>query len=846
MLALIGLPGLAVAQQSGQVQVPLPGQPQRPQPQQPAAVAAPSPAGQALRASQPGQQRFNTTVTDIVISAPLRDGELFLGDVDMLVSTEDVISIDRQRTLALLARVIEPAALNQFADQVADKAFLSAGDLAALKIGLQFNRQTLEISLNIPAELRATRTLRLSELDRENLGEAQAPAFVSGYLNARGAMDYVQRGAVRGEEGRQEVTVALDSAMRVGAVVLEAEGGYFEGARHQWTRQGTRFVYDNRRTLTRWTLGDIVPVARGFQGSFDIAGLGVFRTFQELDPQRNVRPRGRETFTITRPSTVEAFVNGRSVRRLRLEPGTYNASDFPFARGGNDVALVIEDNAGGRESLRFNLFFDRNQLAAGLTEFAFAGGIAAPFDGDGPNYDSDTSYVTGFWRRGFTDSFSAGLNAQASSSDSVVGVEALLGTPIGVLGFDAAVSSLDRYGDGYALNLGFERSFQTDASQRSQTFNASIEARSADFGVVGAAAAPSNPFKYQAAINYGVSFGQFSFASFGANYAKARKFANDVASYRVSLGRRLAFETALVVDLGYEDRTDTDEEVTFRIGITRRFGERASVRADYDSRAERLRLGGQSFGGQGVGAWNINADADFGDAFQAVNATANYTANRADLGLSHRMVMDDFGGKVTDERTSLRAASAVGFAGGAIAIGRPIFDSFAIVRTSGAVRGQQIIVEPNERGGSNARSGALGPALAPDLGSYFRRSLNFDVPNAPPGVDLGAGSATLAPAYRSGSLVEVGSDASVTVIGRLLDAADEPVSLLTIRATSLSEPDRPMVTLFTNREGQFGGSGLAPGRWRLQAPGDPPINYVIEIPKDAVGILRAGDLRPEK
>src|SRR3546814_5477077 len=93
----------------------------------------------------------------------------------------------------------------------------------------------------------------------------------------------------------------------------------------------------------------------------DLAGLGLTRSYALLDPQRSVTPRGGRTFSLDRDATVEAIVNGRMVRTMRLQPGTYNVSDFPFAQGGNDVELVITDDTGRRDVISFTMFIERSE-----------------------------------------------------------------------------------------------------------------------------------------------------------------------------------------------------------------------------------------------------------------------------------------------------------------------------------------------------------------------------------------------------------------------------------------------------------------------------------------------------
>jgi outer membrane usher protein len=65
----------------------------------------------------------------------------------------------------------------------------------------------------------------------------------------------------------------------------------------------------------------------------------------------------------------------------------------------------------------------------------------------------------------------------------------------------------------------------------------------------------------------------------------------------------------------------------------------------------------------------------------------------------------------------------------------------------------------------------------------------------------------------------VGSEFNVTIIGTLLDERGEPVRLLSGVARRVGDEKSPAVPIFTNRSGRLGASGLAPGRWEINAGG---------------------------
>src|SRR3546814_19833100 len=106
----------------------------------------------------------------------------------------------------------------------------------------------------------------------------------------------------------------------------------------------------------------------------DLAGLGLTRSYALLDPQRSVKPRGGRTFSLDRDATVEAIVNGRMVRTMRPQHGTYNVSDFPFAQGGHDVELVITDDTGWRDVISFTMLIDRPTPSPGVPAYSMTAG----------------------------------------------------------------------------------------------------------------------------------------------------------------------------------------------------------------------------------------------------------------------------------------------------------------------------------------------------------------------------------------------------------------------------------------------------------------------------------------
>ena len=773
----------------------------------------------------------------IRLTVPAKDGANYLGDISAVVTNGNALSLPVDRTLQLLSQVLAPNVLDSLRSSFQSMDMIRPEDFEPAGIGVRFNEQTLEVIFEIPVDLRASRSLSVSPLDRARIGDVLAPSKTSAYVNLRGAFDLVEDGF---DEGFENPTLLIDGAARFGAVVAESDAIWNPGSRgRDFQRLGSRLVYDDLGNLVRFAAGDLEPAGRGFQSVPDISGISAYRSYSVLNPQQIIRPRGDRSFRLERAATVEVLVNGQQVRRLQLAPGNYNLRDFPFAQGANDIRLNILDDAGRTEVVRFNLFLDQTQLGAGLSEFGVYAGVHAPLADFGPDYSDDLVF-SGYYRRGISDFVTLGVNAQADEFVQMAGVEAVFATALGTFGIQAAASEADIVGSGYALQATFQRQIQR-GNGMSDTLNLFAERRSADFAPVSFFLS-ENPFEYEIGGGYSRAFSSTFQAGVDARYAKGRGLRDDVANFRLTAGWRIDSRFTLNVEGRYTDDSFGDEVSAF-LSLTMRLGRYSSARGEFDTRDNRVRASYQTLRGSGVGSYNFTADVESSDFGSGISFNGNYFANRAELGISHFGTFDNTFGRSVSQRTNFRAGTSIAIADGAVAVGRPIYDSFAIVKPHESLRDANVVIEPT-RFGYVAQTGDQGTATMPSLSSYSERTVTVDIENATPGVDIGKGTYRLFPAYRSGYTLEVGSGYNVTALGTMRDVDGEVVALVSGTATELGKPDGEPVTVFTNRQGRFGATGLAPGRWRIEMLDDNRSVYILDIPEGTEGVLRVGEISP--
>lgn len=780
--------------------------------------------------------RINPTKRTLRFVVPLNDGETYLGDVDLAVTPDDTLSVATPRLLQLLEPVLKADGFARLRTMVGSDSSVSAAQLATQAIGIDYDSQKLSLAIRIPVAAR--RTASVSLRNRSDMGSTTlAPARLSGYVNLRSAIDVIERGEERGIVAPVSL---VDGAVRAFGVVAESEGYVsFRREDPRFRRTGSRLVYDDLAHTLRWGLGDVRPFARNFQSSPSVAGLSVARFYNILDPQREVRSSGAQSFSLFGTSTVETVVNGRVVERKLLQPGTYNLQDFPLAEGGNDVRLNIQDETGKRRTIEFSLYSNQALLEPGATELAGFSGVYASATRTGIAY-SKTWTGQGFVRRGFSQQFTAGVNFQADRRAKQAGTELLFGTGFGLVGTDLSVSRRTSGRDGFAGAVRFEKIVQNGSSGRSQTLRGLVEYRSAGFAVPGALV-PVERLNLRASGGYAVTFGRDLFAALDGQYARDRIERRSNYSIRASGGLRLTERIALVGEAEVRKGRDT-RGLLFRVGIRQRFGERASAQLDVDSHGT-ARASVQDGGGRGVGAWSGSVDVTRDRSATALNAAATLATNRADFGFEQAVAYDSANHRFGQIRSSFRAATSIAFADGSFAVGRPVQDAFLIAAPHRSLHGRSVRIDPQDKS-EEAHSDRFGAGLDGSLSAYSKRTIVYTVPDAPPGYDLGQGNVELRPPYRGGYRLEVGSDYHLLVLGRLLDREGEPVSLLAGKAIDLKALKRPAVTLFTSRGGKFGVQGLRPGKWRIEMPTEPPTNYEIEVKDDPSGTVRLGDVRP--
>ncbi|WP_019507249.1 fimbria/pilus outer membrane usher protein [Pleurocapsa sp. PCC 7319] len=708
------------------------------------------------------------------------------------------------------------------------------------QIGIEakFDQRKLELQIQIPPEKLQTSVIALSgERLPPEAEKALLPSDFSGWVNFRVIEDIYWSGNSSSSLGLQPIQIDFDSAMNYRGWVLENN---FALTGSNWERYYTSLVKDNPQTSLRYVLGDFYLTTRGWQQGGELAGIAVAKNFS-LQPYRNNIPIGKYEFLLKNQSQVDVIVNGILTRQLNLPAGRHDLRDFNLSTGINDIQLIIDDDLGNTETIEFLVPFDFATLAPGVNEFAYSFGFPVDQINGGRSYELDNPTLAVFHRSGITNNFTFGGYGQADLSNQLLGIEGIWATSIGNWQFDTAVSHATDLGIDYAVKLDyFYRSAnQQDTSERE--LDLSLEYRGKNFIAPGEGDL-SDRAGYDISANYRQKLLADLDVNLGFNYRLNTEESN---AGNISLGLSKPLNNSMRGSLALQKKLiGDDEQDDFGVRLNLSWSpplSSHSITSSTDTITDTNQIfwsSRSSYLSNGITTTAALFNSPTGKTF---NGSLEYGHYLGKVELSQDLGLNDDDSTI-ENSSRLQLETALVFADGHFGITRPVRDSFALVVPHPNLKGQRIELNPF-LGGFEGRVTSFSGGVVPNLQSYRVSDVWVEALDLPLGYDLGAPNYAILPTYKSGTLIKIGTDATVFIRGSLVDAKGEPVSLKVIEITSLDDPDWQPVTLFTNRVGKFAAEGFKPGRYQGSLLGKEKNSLEFTIPEEQTGLSDLGVLR---
>ena len=803
---------------------------------------------------------LNPTGRVLELSSPVEDGANVVGSVLVRIDTDDTVSVALDALLALFEQSWSETLLDRLRDRAVDERVTLAA-LEELLERAEFDSTRLTLVLQAPASARRRQVIGFGVTrGAEEAMRFDRPAPVSAFLNLRAAasLGRVEPGDGADATSDESVAIGLDGLARLGGPVLAydfASRDDDEGNVDGLARRSTQLLVDLPAHESRLSIGDLSSSRRTFQASVDLLGVGIGRDFA-LSPGRNIRPRGARSFELDRPASVSVIANGKVLRTLELREGVYDLEDLPLVGGSNLFELLIEDETGEVERIVFSALYDAALLDVGEFDYSLLAGVAAETGEGSIDYRSEQPVASGFVLAGVLPWLSAGANAQFEDGAGQLGVELLSATPIGPVALDLSVSHGAERGTAYAVGAGY-RGQAVNGRGGQRTFGVSLEYAQASFDEIDgvpneSAGVPDEGIddllgdRYDLFAGYAEQLSGLVYGSLSASYSLAADSDDTSSLLGAGLQGRIpvAGQPSWSLQTQYERDPEGRDEFSVSFGVSLLLDARNAVSASYSGRGESLSMNYRRRVNTGrVSGYAASVTLE-GDAETDADASAElaYVGNRFIAGIEQNVRSEDIESGARTLDTTLRYESAIAFAGKRFAFGRPIGDSFAIVSGHPSLAGRTLRLDPDDDGDS-ARSSALGAALLPSAGRYRARLLPYSVDDLPLGYDLGDGLFRLNAPLGAGYALTIGSAASVTVIGNLVDAeSGEPLALAVGNAVPSDDPAAEPIVFFTNRGGKFALAGVTPGRYRLQLDTAPPREVELDVEESGESFVRIGKL----
>lgn len=597
-------------------------------------------------------------------------------------------------------------------------------------LSYEFDRKKFTVSLTVdPARLPA----QIIESGHRQ-GAAQQSIF-AGFLN------YGIQSSFNDTTGFLGATINNELGISKGDNLFLTDGFLTESSTEtRYTRLMSRFIHNDRGSLTKTTLGDVAAFGGPLSSSSILGGLQLAKSY-DIDPYLNTHPT---TFNYSGLAQlggeVDVSVNGQIVKTAKIAPGQYTLTDIQGFSGQNNFDVVVKDPFGNTQSTAAASFYATDALLkAGFSDYSYSLGLLRPRFGQDDSYGRPTFL---YWhKKGITDRLTLGIQGEARPG--LVNQGASITQQLGRFGiFSATVAgSLTESRPGAAGLLGY--------SYTSGSFNALLSGQTAtaDYHVAaGLQDAQRTRNSASTSIGYGNTWlGSLSGQVTAGQMFDGSRFVRESASYSRPLSR-FSTLTAMVSNNRQSGQNNLSAflTLTFYPDGGHIYTTGAQIQGDetrITAEASKSLPAGEGYGYDLKTAYSPRSGTT--EIRPTVNLNArNFTAQVNTESTSSKGTWSNSG--------SVNLAGGLIFTPGTVAATRPVTSSFAVVEIGAPLAG--VKVYNNNLPISTTDSS--GKAIIPSgLIAYNDNKISLGGADIPVDYQIKRKSATVNPAARSGNRV---------------------------------------------------------------------------------------------
>ncbi|WP_332826901.1 fimbria/pilus outer membrane usher protein [Ramlibacter sp.] len=612
------------------------------------------------------------------------------------------------------------------------ETWYSARRLGATSV--RFEEQDLRLVIDFRADVLAGTQVDLSN--------RAAPVPLSDPVNSL-VLSY-RLGVEKPAQGRTVVAADTDLNVRVAGILLRQEMRLDSSPdRKRVTRGATQAIWDDRKNARRYIAGDVVSHAGPYGSTITGAGAMVAKVY-DLAPDLVRQPTANIHASTTLPADVEVQVDGTTIYRGRVAPGPITLDNLLLSGGTRTVRVVVTDSAGRQQIIEQPFLFADTVLAKGFHEYNYFAGKRSDISETNTFVYRESAWQ-GYHRYGLSDDLTVSAGGEGNADFHNVGAGITLRSDrAGLLAVDL-MRHTDRAAGTSANGWSARYTYQSPLG--------SLVLGRRQFGdrFHSFATALDNPFpRRETRIGFATSWWRLNFSADWVRSVKAAETQdNRFARLSTNLSRKVslfaeyqttrvngkdgsAFNVYLRADLENDHWVSTTAQS--QSGIH-----------DYEVQAGKQLPAGEGFGYR-VGTTVSSADG--GSSQRSSFLAADLNLRPASASLYAQTTPGGQGGTYVLGQVSGALVALDGYWG----MTRQVTDGFALVKLGVPQKDVEILLNNQPQG----RTDALGRLFLPQVGSFGRQDITINDKELGMQYTMTERRRTIAPSYRSGTIVDFG------------------------------------------------------------------------------------------
>lgn len=597
-------------------------------------------------------------------------------------------------------------------------------------------------------------------------------------------------GVEKPSQGRTVVAADTDLNVRIGGILLRQEMRLDSSPdRKRVARGASQAIWDDRKNARRYIAGDVVSNAGPYGSTITGAGALVAKVY-DLAPDLVRQPTANIHASTTLPADVEVQVDGTTIYRGRVAPGPITLDNLLLSGGTRTVRVVVTDSSGRQQIIEQPFLFADTVLAKGFHEYSYFAGKRSDIS-ETNTFVYRESALQAYHRYGLSDNLTVSTGGEGNADFNNVGAGITLRSDrAGLLAVDL-MRHTDRAAGASANGWSARYTYQSPMG------SLVLGRRQFGEGFHSFATALDNPFpRRETRAGVATSWWRLNLS---ADWVRSVKAAETQDHRFVRLSTNLSRHVSLFAEYQttrINGKKGNALNVYLRADLENDHWVSTTVQAQQGIRDYEVQAGKQLPAGEGFGyrIGTTMSSTDGGPSQRSSFLAGDLNLRPASVSLYAQSPPGGQGGTYVLGQVTGALVALDGYWG----MTRQVTDGFALVKLGVPQENVEILLNNQAQG----RTDAQGRLFLPQVGSFGRQDITINDRDLGMQYTMTERRRTIAPSYRSGTIVDFGVRKVNAVAGMAWQAGAGDRKPIVARSWTMSG-DAGSVTIETGSAGDF-------------------------------------------